>query len=149
MYGHAGGGDSSAEPQAVEPAWYETGNNVTTTQLLGSKRWQSASVWSYDGLLTRLTMMRENGMPPMQLMPASRLEGLGEIPRSDQNHAVDAIEAVKSCGRDAENKPKAVLVMFSHRCAWLVACRARATLPPVAPIAPARFRVSPPARCHL
>lgn len=97
--------------------WYGTGKNETTTQLLSSAPWQAANPYTYSGLLRRLQLIKGSNMPPMQVLHASRLEGLGCIPRSSDGHAVDAEEAVRGCGADEQNRPKAVLVMFSHR--WL------------------------------
>jgi len=98
--------------------WYKTGNNLTTTHLLSSRRWQSSNVFTYSGLVRRLKMIAANtGMPPMRVISSSRLEGLGEIPRSNLGHAEDALAVVERCGRDRDNRPKAVLVRFSHR--WL------------------------------
>lgn len=120
MFGHARA-EVLPEPVDVEAGskdeWYASGNNMTTTQLLSSKGWQHANVFTHSGLVQRLTMIQKNGMPAMRVISASRLEGLGEIPRSDLGHAEDALAAVQRCGRDSDNRPKAVLVMFSHR--WL------------------------------
>ena len=43
------------------------------------------------------------------------LKRLGRIPRSHEGHQEDAIAAVRRCGADGFNKPKAVLLFYSHR----------------------------------
>jgi len=109
--------ETTTTDRGSDLAWYETGENRTTTQLLSGRDWSSANPFTYAGLLARLELIAGNNMPRMRVIPASRIEGLGYIPRSTEGHAVDAIEAVRRCGPDADQKPKAVLVMFSHR--WL------------------------------
>lgn len=102
---------SSPSPPATADAF------ATTTRLLASKQWQSANPLTHAGLLKRLTLIRDAGLPPMQLLRLSTLTELNRIPRSDENHWVGAIEAVRSCGADTEGKSKAAVIFFSHR--WL------------------------------
>ena len=80
-------------------------------RLLSSKAWHKAHTHTLKGLLQRLQMLKAAGLPAMRLVPNSKLETLGRIPRSHEGHQVDAIEAVTRCGADAEKWPLAVLLL--------------------------------------
>lgn len=77
-------------------------------RLLNSKEWQSLSGTRVEDIRRKLSMIEDAGFPPMKLLPASELERLGRIPRSDVAPTVDAREALSNNG---------VLIFVSHR--WL------------------------------
>ena len=79
--------------------------------LLASDKWNRAHTVTHAGLLERLQMIVDAGLPPMRLLSAKKLEELGRIPRSDEGHQ----EVVKRCGVDINNRPKAALLFYSHR----------------------------------
>ena len=60
-------------------------------------------------------MIQDAGLKPMRVVAHRRLKRLGRIPRSHEGHQEDAIAAVRRCGADGVNKPKAVLLFYSHR----------------------------------
>ena len=73
-----------------------------------------------EGLITRLKMMRDYGLPPQRVISAKTLEELGRIPRSTDDggmHVEDALDAVTRKGSDAFDTPDAIILFFSHR--WL------------------------------
>mgnify|MGYP002632138672 CR=1 FL=1 len=82
--------------------------------LLGSSTWNRAQMFTHSGLIQRLKMMMQAGLPSMRVLSAAKLESLGRIPRSDEGHQEDALAAVQRCGPDVDNNPKAVLLFFSH-----------------------------------
>ena len=82
--------------------------------LLTSAEWQRQNV-NYGGTVRRLELIQEVGLPPMRVLPASTLESLGRIPRSDEGYQVDALEAVRQNGSGLLNGAKAVLMFYSHR----------------------------------
>lgn len=83
--------------------------------MLASKDWQNSHTSTYDGLTKRLELLTEAGLPAMKVISATTLETLGRIPRSNEGYAEDALQAVRSCGRDGYNFSKAMIVFFSHR----------------------------------
>ena len=84
--------------------------------MLSSGAWNRAHTSTYRGLVARLEMLAANGLPPMRVLSAAKLEALGRIPRSDEGHQEDALAVVKRCGADGDfNSPKAVLLFYSHR----------------------------------
>eukprot|EP00964_Phaeocystis_antarctica_P069316 scaffold42098_cov59-Phaeocystis_antarctica.AAC.1 len=62
-------------------------------------------------------MIPDAGLKPMRVVAHSKLTKLGRIPRSHEGHQEDAIEAVRRCGADGFNQPKAVILFYSHR--WI------------------------------
>ena len=84
-------------------------------RLLASSAWNKAHTTTHKGLLKRLQMIPDAGLNPMRVVAHSRLKELGRIPRSHEGHQEDAIAAVRRCGADRYNKPKAVLLFYSHR----------------------------------
>lgn len=87
-------------------------------RLLASDEWIRTTGATYKGLLKRLAMIPESGLPRMRLVPNSTLESLGRIPRSHEGYQVDAIEAVTKCGlglpASLAPTPKAVVLFYSH-----------------------------------
>ena len=84
-------------------------------RLLASSAWNKAHTTTQQGLLERLQMIQDAGLNPMRVVAHSRLKELGRIPRSHEGHQEDAIAAVRRCGADGGNRPKAVLLFYSHR----------------------------------
>ena len=84
-------------------------------RLLASSAWNKAHTTTRKGLLKRLQMIQDAGLNPMRVVAHSRLKELGRIPRSHEGHQEDAIAAVRRCGADFNNQPKAVLLFYSHR----------------------------------
>ena len=84
-------------------------------RLLASSAWNKAHTTTHEGLLERLQMIPDAGLNPMRVVAHSTLKELGRIPRSHEGHQEDAIAAVRRCGADRYNKPKAVLLFYSHR----------------------------------
>ena len=99
----------SAE-QAIDEAQTKLGE-----RLLASSAWNKAHTTTRKGLLKRLQMIPDAGLNPMRVVAHSRLMELGRIPRSHEGHQEDAIAAVRRCGADRYNNPKAVLLFYSHR----------------------------------
>ena len=60
-------------------------------------------------------MIPDAGLNPMRAVAQRALKRLGRIPRSHEGHQEDAIAAVRRCGADIHNHPKAVLLFYSHR----------------------------------
>ena len=112
--------------------------------MLASDKYQRSNPMTHTGLVERLEMLPEHGLPRMRLVPQSKLEELGRIPRSNENFQVDALEAVKRLGAGFDNRSKAVLLvrrpLLPHR-----------TPPPPLPTTPAELvpveEVPPPAPC--
>ena len=102
----------SAE-QAIDEAQAKLGERCE--RLLASSAWNKAHKYTHKGLLKRLQMIQDAGLNPMRVVAHSRLERLGRIPRSHEGHQEDAIAAVRRCGADVNNNPKAVLLFYSHR----------------------------------
>ena len=102
----------SAE-QAIDDVQAKLGERCE--RLLASSAWNNAHTSTHKGLLKRLQMIPDAGLNPMRVVAHSRLKELGRIPRSHEGHQEDAIAAVRRCGADVENKPKAVLLFYSHR----------------------------------
>ena len=91
--------------------------NEACEDLLASRTWNSTQALTYSGLIQRLEMITEAGLPPVRVLSAAKLESLGRIPRSDEGHQEEAIAAVRRCGPDVYDHPKAVLLFYSH--CWL------------------------------
>jgi len=106
-------------PENVIPKWYESGASAgeLCEKLLASKEWQSVHTASYNGLVRRLELMAQIGLPKMRVISADTIEKLGRIPRSNEKYAEDALEVVLKNGKDLFNSPNTVIVFFSHR--WL------------------------------
>ena len=102
----------SAE-QAIDEAQAKLGERCE--RLLASSAWNKAHTTTHRGLLKRLQMIPDAGLNPMRVVAHSRLKELGRIPRSHEGHQEDAIAAVRRCGADDWNCPKAVLLFYSHR----------------------------------
>ena len=84
-------------------------------RLLASSAWNRAHTTTQKGLLKRLQMIPDAGLNPMRVVAHSTLTELGRIPRSHEGHQEDAIAAVRCCGADGFNRPKAVILFYSHR----------------------------------
>jgi hypothetical protein len=98
--------------------WYGTGADMDERcrALLNSPEWQRANPLTYEGLVKRLEMIEKVGLLRMRVIAASKIGELGLIPRSNEDHQVDALEVVKRCGKDAiNNKPKTLIAFFPHR----------------------------------
>ena len=99
---------------ALDEAQLKLGN--ACEELLASKAWQRSHPETYSGLKLRLQLLQEAGLPRMRVVPNTKLEELGRIPRSNEGHQVDALEAVKKLGKvPVEGKPHAVILFYSHR----------------------------------
>ena len=99
--------------QAIDDAQAELRERCE--RLLASSAWNKAHTYTRNGLLKRLQMIPKAGLNPMRVVAHSRLKELGRIPRSHEGHQEDAIAAVRRCGADMHNSPKAVLLFYSHR----------------------------------
>ena len=99
--------------QAIDEAQAKLGERCE--RLLASSAWNKAHTATHKGLLKRLQMIPDAGLSPMRVVAHSRLKELGRIPRSHEGHQEDAIAAVRRCGADISNYPKAVLLFYSHR----------------------------------
>ena len=104
----------SAE-QAIDETQAKLGESCE--RMLASSAWNRAHTITHKGLLKRLQMIPDAGLNPMRVVAHSRLRELGRIPRSHEGHQEDAIAAVRRCGADWQNKPKAVILFYSHR--WI------------------------------
>ena len=102
----------SAE-QAIDEAQAKLGERCE--RLLASSAWNKAHTTTHEGLLERLQMIPDAGLNPMRVVAHRTLKELGRIPRSHEGHQEDAIAAVRRCGADGGNRPKAVLLFYSHR----------------------------------
>ena len=99
---------------ALDEAQLKLGN--ACEELLASKAWQRSHPETYSGLKLRLQLLEEAGLPRMRVVPNTKLEELGRIPRSNEGHQVDALEAVKKLGKvPVEGNPRAVILFYSHR----------------------------------
>eukprot|EP00964_Phaeocystis_antarctica_P019448 scaffold10730_cov54-Phaeocystis_antarctica.AAC.1 len=94
----------SAE-QAIDETQAKLGESCE--RLLASSAWNRAHTTTHKGLLKRLQMIPDAGLNPMRVVAHSKLTELGRIPRSHEGHQEGAIEAVRRCGADDGNKPKA------------------------------------------
>ena len=111
----------------VDDEWYNSqGANGPTEQLLASSAFQDANLKSQSGLLTRLHLVTEAGLPRMRVLSARKLRTLKRIPHSSEQEQEDALAAVERCGKDPHtNGANALLVFFSHRWLrpnWCAAC---------------------------
>ena len=79
--------------------------------MLASAKYQRANPITYKGLVERLLMLPEHGLPQMRLVSQRMLEELKRIPRSNENFQVDALEAVKRLGTDGYNSPLVVILV--------------------------------------
>mmetsp|Transcript_33872 Transcript_33872/g.79011 ORF Transcript_33872/g.79011 Transcript_33872/m.79011 type:complete len:141 (-) Transcript_33872:749-1171(-) len=69
-----------------------------------------------SGIIRRLKLIEENGMPRMRIVRHSDIERLGRIPRSTEGIAVDAIEEVRKHGTDfSGHQEQAPVIFFSYR----------------------------------
>ena len=102
----------SAE-QAIDETQAKLGESCE--QLLASSAWNRAHTATHQGLLKRLQMIPDAGLNPMRVVAHSTLRELGRIPRSHEGHQEDAIAALRRCGADTNNNPKAVILFYSHR----------------------------------
>ena len=99
--------------QAIDEAQAKLGKECE--ELLKSSAWNKAHTTTHEGLLERLQMIPKAGLSPMRVVAHRTLKRLGRIPRSHEGHQEDAIAAVRRCGADVNNNPKAVLLFYSHR----------------------------------
>ena len=90
---------------------------ASTKQLIVSERFSRANSESRSGLLKRLQFLKEAGIPPMKVLPMSKLVELGRIPHSSEGFAVDAAEALAAFPEATLSRPLAPIYFFSHR--WL------------------------------
>jgi hypothetical protein len=107
-------------PSGVTEDWYGKGAPVSEIceALLANSAWQRLNASTYIGLIKRLEMMRDAGLPNMRVIAADTIERLGRIPRSNEGHAVDALEAVKANGSvPITGAAKTFILFFSHR--WI------------------------------
>jgi len=84
-------------------------------ELLASSEWLSANTGSLEDSVRRLELVAAAGLPSMRLISAATIEQLGRIPRSDEDHSVDAIQALQNSGTDEVHNPLAVIIFLSHR----------------------------------
>eukprot|EP00286_Rhodomonas_abbreviata_P020705 CAMPEP_0181291934 /NCGR_PEP_ID=MMETSP1101-20121128/2235_1 /TAXON_ID=46948 /ORGANISM="Rhodomonas abbreviata, Strain Caron Lab Isolate" /LENGTH=396 /DNA_ID=CAMNT_0023396365 /DNA_START=174 /DNA_END=1360 /DNA_ORIENTATION=- len=84
-------------------------------QMLQSKEWNTADTKTIGGLVTRLKLFKEYGLPSMRVVSHDTLARLGRIPRSNEGFQEDALAAVESCGASVTGAPKAGLTFLSHR----------------------------------
>ena len=99
---------------ALDEAQLKLGN--ACEELLASKAWQRSHPETFPGLKLRLQLLPKAGLPRMRVVPNTKLEELGRIPRSNEGHQVDALEVVEQLGRSpVEGNPLAVLLFYSHR----------------------------------
>ena len=82
-----------AAGEALDEAQLALGTACET--MLASAKYQRAHPMTYKGLVERLLMLPEHGLPQMRLVSQRMLEELERIPRSNENFQVDALEAVK------------------------------------------------------
>jgi len=127
-------GCTSEGLQTVEAAkqsteWYDSETRKIATnceKMLNSITWQTISPYTYEGLLKRFDMMKEEGLPDMLVLPATTLLSLGRIPRSHERDAetqepytIKARAAVEqfggygACHRETVSFAK--IFFFSHR----------------------------------
>ena len=99
--------------EAIDDAQAKLGERCE--RLLASSAWNKAHTETQKGLLKRLQMIPDAGLNPMRVVAHRKLKEIGRIPRSHEGHQEDAIAAVRRCGADGDNKPKAVLLFYSHR----------------------------------
>ena len=90
---------------------------ASTNQLLKSNKFTSASPDTQAGLLSRLELLKQAGIPPMKVLPMTKLVELGRIPHSSEGFAVDAATALLNYAEDRLSRPMAPIYFFSHR--WL------------------------------
>lgn len=83
-------------------------------QLLASGKWNSQDASSYRGKVSRLTQLRDSGLPPMRILPHKTLEALSRIPCSDEGKLVDALTEVQRCGGTVFGDSLALVVYVSH-----------------------------------
>mmetsp|Transcript_28599 Transcript_28599/g.72016 ORF Transcript_28599/g.72016 Transcript_28599/m.72016 type:complete len:353 (+) Transcript_28599:339-1397(+) len=88
---------------------------AATLRLLNSSKYQRADGGLFDGLVQKLRMIEEAGMPPMKVVRASVIAELGRIPRSTEGYAVSARTEVERLGPDLINFPMGPIFFFSHR----------------------------------
>ena len=99
---------------ALDEAQLKLGN--ACEELLASEAWQRSHPETFSGLKLRLQLLPKAGLPRMRVVPNTKLEELGRIPRSNEGHQVDALEVVEQLGRSpVEGNPLAVLLFYSHR----------------------------------
>jgi hypothetical protein len=63
-----------------------------TVSLVNSRAYQKAAPFTSAGLIKRLEMIKNAGLPPLRVVRLSTLIELGRIPRSTEGHAVDALQ---------------------------------------------------------
>jgi len=83
--------------------------------LLADSAWNRAQTITKAGLMQRLTMIPAAGLPRMRVLSQSTLKRLGRIPRSHESYQEDAYQAVRRCGDGEFNRPKAVILFYTHR----------------------------------
>ena len=65
----------------------DTAEGQAMTHLLNSQEWAGQNVLSRAGLIKRLEMMRDAGLPPMRVVAATEIERLARIPWSTDTDA--------------------------------------------------------------
>jgi hypothetical protein len=63
-----------------------------TVSLVNSRAYQKAAPFTSAGLIKRLEMIKNAGLPPLRVVRLSTLIELGRIPLSTEGHAVDALQ---------------------------------------------------------
>ena len=98
-----GGTEAAPEPERPAPTLL-----ARSAVLLASKHFREATRSVFRG--AAIAMVNALGGPPMMLVPATRIEELGRIPRSSEGEARDALELI-------DNRDDVEVFFFSHR--WL------------------------------
>ena len=111
----AAGGPNTDVPSACEYSFERV--QASTNQLLSSDRFARANPDSLAGLLRRLELLKQAGIPPMKVLPMTKLIELGRIPHSSEGFALDAAEALAAYPEAKLSRPLAPIYFFSHR--WL------------------------------
>ena len=60
----------------------DTAEGQAMTRLLNSREWVRQNAHSHAGLVKRLEMMRDAGLPPMRVVAVAEIERLGRIPHA-------------------------------------------------------------------
>ena len=112
---------SVVEIASVPPEPNEVEIRERTQALLTSSKWARASDLTCSGLIKRLDMMRDAGLPPMKVIAAEEIEFFasknGRMPRSTDLDVIleDAHEVVQKHGETAMGLSNAVFVFLSHQ----------------------------------
>ena len=112
----AAGGQISIEATPTREYSFEQ-VKASTRKLLSSESFSTANPDSLAGLLKRLELLKQAGIPPMKVLPMSTLIELGRIPHSSEGFAIDAADALAGFPQAKLSRPMAPIYFFSHR--WL------------------------------